>query len=527
MKAVESIILPPGKLRLFRGQRRDYGGKMLVSSARQTSTNTLLVQLLDWLPMCDVWQIAQQLKKGAPPNPAKVPFANTGSSPAWQQGMITNVDSAILYHPLVDEAQIEAAAMMQHYGAVSEFLDCTSSLEVALWFSHNNLQATNIKSTAEDWHGQYSNLQYPFFWYTKAQEGTAFIYVFDVEPFKGKLQDGTLAELTEYTAGTRPYVQKAALVYADTHGPMKGDLAQFVKAAFEFPLPLFGVPEHLIAKTTTDLFPPPSRDELYDYLLSVPFYSPNPLEQSELERMLNIPCYVNSERELTDVDILSSYVARSEQIYPSWLYHGPHTMILLLQAGIYVNLSALRDADVWLLAAPTSTMVVVDVDLFKDLGAPPPFNVFLEFSPLEVLGIPPATDARDFVIAYKDDQGEKVAMHRIPGCADLRGIWIQPGDFNGVKGFWYRAFFGWTAGSLRVVSPLFFEWTQEKGVVVMNVKPEAPDTKVHMFLFRYLLSVCITVEAGLLQREAFPSDQHPSRYMKLSHLAMRTKLSDV
>lgn len=149
-KAVERIVLPPGKLRLFRGQRRDYGGKMLVSSARQTSTNTLLVQLLDWLPMCDVWQIVQQLKKGAPPNPAKVPFANTGSSPAWQQGMITHVDSAILYHPLVDEAQIEAAAMMQHYGAVSEFLDCTSSLEVALWFSHNNLQATNIESTAED-----------------------------------------------------------------------------------------------------------------------------------------------------------------------------------------------------------------------------------------------------------------------------------------------------------------------------------------------------------------------------------------
>jgi hypothetical protein len=516
MVAVEKITLSPDKRRLFRGQRRDYGGKMLVSSARQTSSNAMLCQLLDWSPTLDVWQMAAQLKKSVPVSQTGVPFAGFGGSPAWDQGMITDLSEELLFDPEVDKTHIERAAMMQHYGAISDFLDCANSLEVALWFSHNDLRSRNIKSIAEDWHGRYQNLQHTFSWYEKAREGTGFIYVFDVEPFKGQLQDGILAELAEFGVGTRPYVQKAALVYANTFGPMAGDLGSFVRAAFEFPVPLPGVPRHIIEKATSDLFPSRSHDEIYDHLLGVPFYSPNPLEQSDLERMLNIPCYVNSEKELTDVDILSSYVARSEQINPSWFFHSPNTISLLLEAGTVVDLMALKTADVWLLASPTSSMVAVDLAIFEGLGAPPPFNLFLEFSPFEVLGISPATNERDFVIVYRDNQGEKVAIHRMPGCADLRALWILPGDYNRVKGFRYRAFFGWTADSLRLMPPLFFEWTPEKGVIAMNAPAEAADVKVHAFLFRYLLSICITVEAGLLKLEAFPSPEQPSRYKKVS-----------
>ena len=93
LEAVRGLALLAPMRRVFRGQRRDYDGKMLVSSARRPSPRSLLKGLQTWLPAIDALNIA---KKKPPLKSAHVSFTVTDTSPAWASGMTATLNTTYL-----------------------------------------------------------------------------------------------------------------------------------------------------------------------------------------------------------------------------------------------------------------------------------------------------------------------------------------------------------------------------------------------------------------------------------------------
>ncbi len=410
---------------------------------------------------------------------------------------------------------------MQHYGATSDFLDCTSDLDVALWFSHFEFQSKIVRSKSEDMRGDWQNLEHHFAWYELANAGTGFIYVFDVEDFQGELRDGVLIALDDLHLGTRPQIQHAALIYANPYGKLKGDLARFIKTAFEFPVPLPGLPRHVIDKRTSDLFPGPDNDTLYEHLLAAPFHAENPRNPSDLKRMIASPCYVNDKSELRNEQVLTTYIGRSRNIWPGWLFGHRECMARMLHESIgthaHVARAEIQNAEVWILSAPAICFPVGDVSLFKDLGQPGEVNVCLEFSQYEVLGIPPNADVREFTVVFGGEGGNHVTVHRLPGCGTLRGLWVMSGYISGKFGYWYHAFFGWTGETHHASARLFFAWDSDAYAPILLLAPKlsARAVDIHTFLFRYVISMICSVEA-----EAFRLDKLPKKRGQIGYQAI-------
>jgi hypothetical protein len=475
---------------------------MLVSSARQLSTTAHLQNLIDWLPTLDIFGMKRMLEHRI--SPPKLPeFARMKPSPLWKNALLADLDQSLLDHPAVEDAILRAASMMQHYGALSDFLDCTESLDVALWFSHHELRTRSIIAHAEDWQGQFYELTHDFCWYITSTAASGMLYVLDVPEYAGSLSDGSFIDLADIDAGVRPKVQRAALVYSDPTGKSGGDLAKFVTIAFQFPIPLAGMPASAQNARTSVLFPGWQTDPLYNHLLDVPFYASDPLDLYRFRRMIRIPYYVDSEANLTDRAWLTKNITRSKFIWPTWLFLEQEMRTLIAKLG-----QTAHDPEFWLLAAPTCAIVAVDFNIVGGSQASHTFadiDVCLEFAPFETLGIPPATGSRDFFVASLIEHKETIALHRIHGASDLRGVAVRSGTNQGNKGFWYQAFYGWTHSSVRITTPVFFEWTLPHQPTAIDVDPETVVT--HTFLLKYVVSLYLSVKAGYLTTEAFPSKE--------------------
>jgi FRG domain len=144
VEKIKSIVRAPGRRQVYRGQRRDYQGKMLVSSARPgQSSSARLRRLLEWLPVFTFWQMRTKLYSPSPESQA-VSYGECRGSPAYPKGAVIDLKASMKQDPAIDKHTLAASAMMQHYGATSDFLDCSHSLETALWFSHNDMRSTEI-----------------------------------------------------------------------------------------------------------------------------------------------------------------------------------------------------------------------------------------------------------------------------------------------------------------------------------------------------------------------------------------------
>lgn len=114
LDAIRHLPVKDGKHRMFRGQRRDFNGKMLVSSARRPSPRSLLEGLQTWLPAIDALHIAK--RGGQAVSSSMASFTATGTSPSWASGITMPIAADLLHHPDVDRGSIEGSALMQHYG---------------------------------------------------------------------------------------------------------------------------------------------------------------------------------------------------------------------------------------------------------------------------------------------------------------------------------------------------------------------------------------------------------------------------
>jgi hypothetical protein len=508
VEAIRHLPLSSDRCRVFRGQRRDFDRKMLVSCARRPSADSFLKGLQTWLPAIDALQIAK--RKGKAVQSAYASFTASGTSPAWPSGVTARIDRQLLHNSDVDRTAVQGAALMQHYGADSEFLDCSEALDAALWFSHHDFRSRDVETSAEDWYGRWFVLRHRFSWYERADNGTGYIYVFDARPFGSSLAHGDVVGLSLFDPDTRPSVQQASLLYGDATSPFKRDLANEVRVAFSFNVPLSGLPETVQRRTTADMFPRPTRDPVYSYLLSLPFYAKDPTADTHLERMINLPLYADEAADHANIDGIAPFIVDSRQIWPTWVYN--HLLRCKAEEArhLAVDTSALSGAQTWVLGGCTNKLTVVDLSVFPELVQHCPANLFLEFSALEVAGTPPSLP-RDFILAHKARGVEELALHRINGTADLRALWLRKAVVRGAEGYRFQAFYGWTTSSFRSGPVLFLEQFPAAG---------SPDGNAERFLLRYALSVCCSVQVGVLAMSPVGSGGTSSPYRELNHKLM-------
>src|SRR5258708_14028438 len=104
LEAVRSLPLPAHLRRVFRGQRRDYGGKMLVSSARGPSPRSFLKGMQTWLPAIEALNIAKREK---PLQSAYLSFTATDASPPWPSGRTAAITDPLRYNAEPDPVIIQ------------------------------------------------------------------------------------------------------------------------------------------------------------------------------------------------------------------------------------------------------------------------------------------------------------------------------------------------------------------------------------------------------------------------------------
>lgn len=155
-------------------------------------------------------------------------------------------------------------------------------------------------------------------------------------------------------------------------------------------------------------------------------------------------------------------------------------------------------------------LAVLDLSVIPDLVPHCPANLFLEFSALEVTGTPPSLP-RDFILVHKARGAEEIALHRINGTADLRALWLRKAGIRSAEGYHFQAFYGWTTSSFRSGPVHFLEQLSATN---------SPNEDEKTFLLRYALSVCCSVQAGVLGMRPAGSTSSSTPYWELNHKLM-------
>lgn len=253
---------PPGHVRLFRGQTRDYG--TLYSSigriramrppreAFDTNMRHLHIKGALLIVLGDLLQLSR----------------------------FTSVDTRISGADFV-----MAEALVQHYGYQTRYIDVSPSPDVGLWFAANRFMgdaSTRIP-------GDPPRLTFPA-WHVPASE-PGVLYALDAAPWDGRstFQDGDFIDLLPLAPEgiNRPRRQVGGLLYAPVE-----DLYRMVRAKFEIRFPWSQCP---LDWTTDTVFPGPVQDPIYATLLRAPFFrafhdGPNG-EETVLRRACTLPEY--------------------------------------------------------------------------------------------------------------------------------------------------------------------------------------------------------------------------------------------
>jgi len=190
-------------------------------------------------------------------------------------------------------------AVAQHYGPGTDYVDVTTSLEVAIWFGLN--QSTKIKSMGiigppgppdpRNDHPKEAEL----IGYEPVEKGL--LYVFDLPKWNGKImvEAGTIVDLADapalFSSSPRMRAQRGCLVYCrNSEG---GYLDLKPKCVGGSPLvigrPMTGASG--LDRQVAGLFPSPDQDEWYARFLSVPMnYAPRPSPPT-LRRSIPVTVY--------------------------------------------------------------------------------------------------------------------------------------------------------------------------------------------------------------------------------------------
>ncbi len=165
-------------------------------------------------------------------------------------------------------------ALLQHYGPGSKFLDVTSDLTIATWFSLHKRHERWVSIPLS----QVFNFYFSVAWYERVDNSDPVIYVFDVAAWKGEgaLRGSQLIDLLSLKDGqklvetaTRLAVQSASLLYA---GPTPiQDLHKLIRARIYLAKDFGKDTSPLSAVSTLDLFPPPSKDPCYKAIVELDF----------------------------------------------------------------------------------------------------------------------------------------------------------------------------------------------------------------------------------------------------------------
>jgi hypothetical protein len=286
----------------------------------------------------------------------------------------------------------------------------------------------------------------------------------------GKLAHGDLVDLSEMPLSSRMRRQQAGLVYVKGDRPGANDIAGMVKAIFRFRLPLSGMPKS--SWRTTDLFPPPSLDDLWEKLLAdLPFRKTSPKSRFSA-RLLRLPEYYNSARCQGTQD-WRDYRRCDVNITPSFVFPA-------LRSARNTDGSQLREIEEFtcrfgnlrfeLRNAKGFLTLVSSHSLFAERppgGFLAPFDtlsLFLEFDAMqakvgkELLSLP-------FIERRATNKlPARIGIHTLP-VPFIRAIWVI--QHSGA--FWCRLF-GFDGGqySLHISEGHFFRW---RGRVLVPMLP--------------------------------------------------------
>jgi hypothetical protein len=297
-------------------------------------------------------------------------------------------------------------AIAQHYGPGTQFLDVTTSLNIALWFA--------LHSAITEPSGHVFGPPGPYDATTDAlavlprtrferHEASGFLYVFDAPVWDGskKLETGSLLDLSQapdvFSSSARLQAQSACLLYTvatDGDGDLKPRLAAEPIAV---DWPMSGTSCGSI--TAEDLFPGPKADVWYRRLLSIPLVHRLNTNANRLELSQAIPTtlYLGDDGIRADVidrlivvgpDLLWPYLCQQLEARSDWLPEGfdpsGATPIILdlpvfamtppLESGGWHHGVAVADLPNTATAHDPASAADIEVALNK---------VLVEFSPLE------------------------------------------------------------------------------------------------------------------------------------------------
>ena len=405
-------------------------------------------------------------------------------------------------------------AILQHYGARSQYIDVTKSIDVALWFSHNRYCSAQIRTRTPSARSKapLRSLEpaiYDAAWYepawTKRQMEFGFLFV--IAPRKRadstvhpKLAHGDLVDLSEMQLSGRMRRQQAGLVYVKgKSGGCSNDIAALVKAIYRFRLPLPGTPA--LNWHTTDLFPPPSMDEFWATLLAdLPFRKISPQATSSA-RLLRIPEYYNSGR-CQESREWRDYRRCDVSITPSFLFHSLRTAKNVdgSRLGVIEDFACtfgshrfeLRKA-LGLLTLESSHALFAERPPAGFLAPVDRLSVFFEFDAMQaklgnqLLSLPFIEQRA----TYK--QPAKIGIYTL-AIPFIRAIWIIQN--NGT--FWCRLFgFDGQQYSLHVSQGHFFRW-RGRALVPVDMRPQEKDDTIEdeRIALIYVLGLLAGIDRG-------------------------------
>jgi hypothetical protein len=245
---------PPGTVRVFRGQTRDYPS-LAPSGLRRT------------------------------PRARAIWHAYSGHLYA---GLMSEVREHTTDLSMVDlqAHSLWFEAVAQHYGPGSDFLDVTHSLDMALWFALNKsrmVKASNVigpdgpPDPINDHPTSMDLVRYgPW-------TETGYLYVFDLPLWDGEgiAKPGTVVDLARapeiFASSARIRTQSGCLVYCRNRDGSALDLRKLLTGGkpLQVRRPMTGAA--MLDRRVADIYPSPKEDAWFARLLSVPMtYAPQP-----------------------------------------------------------------------------------------------------------------------------------------------------------------------------------------------------------------------------------------------------------
>ena len=347
-------------------------------------------------------------------------------------------------------------ALSQHYGPGTEYLDVTHSVDVALWFaSHTFARKTLVLYGGDDERPGGSFISAVRCGLYAPSTARGWLYVLDVPVASDSVgvAPGALIDIEAkapaiFRTGTRLQVQKACLL--NTRGLANGGDCRGLLAAEPFELAPEAMRNGGQRWRTAELFPSPKRDEWYARLLGVPLVFGGARHEGKLVATNMLPVeFVLDQEGAEGQRYMQEVMQSTARLWPLCAYghllqQAEPERRPVLQAAVPISL------DFPLIAHSNPWEFWNQEVLWRNAGlkaldrlpehpsAQGGFNLFFEFSPLEVTSWAPGGEAEG------EDWERAVWLVSMGGEALSAEFLFQPGDpaaypFSAIFLLWFDA----------------------------------------------------------------------------------------